>query len=400
MKPVLRNLKVFYPHKAFYKVPYLIPPWAEPETGLFRSLLLNKGYICEDSFVEEVKKNMASGSRVYLLDSGRHAIKLLLKNAPLPQQSEIVVPVMCCNVIPKTIEECGFVPLFADVGADLCLTVESIEAAISPKTKGVILVHAGGAAASEYKEIIEFCKASGLYLIDNAAQAWGNEMEGIWLGGRGNAGIVSFGLGKSTFGLGGGMLVTNSLKIDNPKSRKTYSKPELIRFYLKYLMRGYTAPLFMFFDKCFPDAKDSNVMQASLVDIFLQYSMFRRLEAIIKRRTEISLRVKSILNNHFVSFPQGENNHVWTKLIVRLPEELNIRFQRYLYMKRIETEDYHSPHYLNLYWKSRGIFSESGYKQAEEMHRELLVLPNSPSLSLTQLEYLYRNIEAFKEKYL
>lgn len=401
MKPSLRKLKLRYPHKAFYKVPYLLPPWGDEQIRLFWNYFLNKENCTIDSFEDEIKRKLRHNFNISFLDSGRHAIKVLLKILSFPFKSEIIIPVLSCNVIPETIIECGFIPSFADVGNDLCLTVESIKRSMSSKTKGVMLVHAGGAVANEYKEIIEFCNTNGLYLIDNAAQGWGNEMDGIWLGGRGDAGIISFGLGKSTFGIGGGILISNSSaiikKIDD---RKIYNRVTLMKFYLQYLKRSYTAPLFMCLNNCLTITGNDEVKQISYLDRALQYSIFIRIKRLIEERTEISLSIRSILHNSPILFPQEKNKHVWTKLIVKLPERLRIMLQKYLYMKRIETEDYHQPHYLNSYWKGRAKLSEAGYPSAGKIYKELLVLPNSPRLDSSQLNYLYKAIEEFKRKYL
>lgn len=394
----LRKYKLLYIYEAFYKVPYLLPPWGGEEDALFWSHFLNKNKdtFSTDDFEECINKKLKEGFGVSLLSSGRQALRLLLESASFPPDSEIIIPVFCCNVVPKTIKECGFTPAFADVGKDLCLTVSSIQKMLSPKTKAVMLIHAGGAAAAEYKEIVKFCDASGLFLIDNAAQGWGNEVEGIWLGGRGNAGITSFGLGKSTFGIGGGMLITDARAIKKIDEGKTYKKAELLGFYLQYLRRSYTAPFFMCLNKVINKTGGSQIKGISCSDRALQYSLFKNLDTLIKRRREISMGLMAILDKPPVSFPQKNNKHVWTKLIIRLPERLRKSFQRYLYFKRIETEDYYSPHYLNGYWREAGRFSRFGYSSADQLYKELLILPNSPRLSATQLKYLHDAVGGFK----
>lgn len=396
----LRRLKALYPYKVFYNVPYLVPPWSDEEIEIFWDYFLKGKNIPSDAFEDKIREKLKSNYNVFFVDSGRHAIKVLLKALSFPPKSEIIVPVLCCNAIPKTIEECGLTSSFADIGNDLCLTVDSIKKAISSKTKGIMLVHAGGAAAGEYKEIIEFCNRNGLFLIDNAAQSWGNETDGIWLGGRGNAGIVSFGLGKSTFGIGGGMLISNLSEIGNKGDRKIYNRLNLLDFYLQYLKRSYTAPFFLYINKLRPNANSKTIRDISHFDKMAQYSIFKHLDTIIKKRTEISLTLISILDKEPISFPQQENKHVWTKLIIRIPEKLRVTFQQYLYMNRIETEDYYNPHYLNNYWKDRAMFSKIGYPFAEKFYKELLILPNSPGLNYSQLKYLYRIIENFKGRHL
>ena len=402
MSADLRKYKLLYTYKAFYKVPYLFPPWGSEEDALFWGYFLdkNKGTSLTDDFEERINKKLRVGSGVSLLGSGRQALRLLLEGTAFSHGSEIIVPVLCCNAVPKTIKECSFIPVFADVGEDLCLGVSDIKKMLSPKTKAVMLIHAGGAAAAEYKEIVEFCNTNELFLIDNAAQGWGNEVDGIWLGGRGNAGIISFGLGKSTFGIGGGMLIADARAIKKIDEGKAYNKAELLGFYLEYLRRSYTVPFFMCLNKLINKTGGSEIKGISCFDRALQYLLFKNLDALIKRRKEISMGLMSILDKPPVSFPQKGNKHAWTKLIVRMPERLKKSFQRYLYLMRIETEDYYSPHYLNSYWREAGRFSGAGYPSADKLYKEAFILPNSPRLSVAQLKYLYYAVGRFKVEYL
>ena len=402
MSSDLRKYKLLYTYKAFYKVPYLLPPWGSEEDALFWDYFFNKNKdtFLTDDFEERINKKLRVGFGVSLLVSGRQALRLLLEGTAFSHGSEIIVPVFCCNVVPKTIKECGLTPVFADVGEDLCLTVKDIKRMLSPKTKAIMLIHAGGAAAGEYKEISEFCGANGLFLIDNAAQGWGNEVDGIPLGGMGNAGIVSFGLGKSTFGIGGGMLVADARTIKKIDEGRAYSKAELLEFYLQYLRRTHTAPFFMYLNKLKNETSVSEIKGISRFDRTLQYSLFKNLDTLIKRRGEISMGLMAILDNSPVSFPQKGNKHAWTKLIVRMPERLKKTFQRYLYLRHIETEDYYSPHYLNGYWREAGRFSGAGYPSVDKIYKEVFILPNSPRLNSTQLEYLYDVVGRFKVKYL
>lgn len=393
--------KILYPYKAFYKVPYLVPPWGKEEINIFWRHFSGRDNMIADCLESRIKDKLQLNSNIIFLDSARHAIMVLLKTLSFPPESEIIVPVLCCSIIPKTIQECGLIPVFADIGEDLCLTVENINGVITSKTKGVMIVHVGGAVAEEYRKVVEFCKEKGLYFIDNAAPAWGNDIDGIWLGGRGDAGIISFGIGKSTFGIGGGALISNlPITTEKMTERETYNKLKLIKFYLKYFKRNYTAPFFMYLDKCMDNGVNNEIKLISYLDRALQSSISNNLGGLIKKRTEISLNIISILNKPSASFPQERNKHVWTKLIIKLPEKLKIKLQRYLYMKRIETEDYQYPHYLDKYWDDIANFSKSEYPSAEKIYRELLILPNSPGLTKTQLDYLYKTLEKFKINYL
>lgn len=396
----LTNLKLKYPFKSFYKVPNLVPPWNKEQKNLFFNYLLKKSLDCDIRFEDAIRKEIKTTLHFILVDSGRNALRILLKNLSLSKNSEIIVPVLCCPVVPNVIKECGLKVSFADIGSDLCLTVKSIKDAMTSATKGVVLIHSGGAAAIEYNRIVEFCKINGLYLIDDAAQGWGNKIDDSWLGTRGSSGIISFGLGKSTFGVGGGMLFSDTSKIKCIQERKVYKWPFLLSFYFRYLKRNYTAPLFMYTDKLIKCDTDSSIMQISYLDMVMQHSIFKELTSLIEKRTEISLTIMSILKHPYIFFPQVSNKHIWTKLIIKLPERIKIHLQKFLYMHRIESEDYFQPFYLSRYWRENAKFQKSNYPLTGSVYKELLILPNSPGLTTDQLDYLYQILKNFKKRYL
>jgi dTDP-4-amino-4,6-dideoxygalactose transaminase len=110
------------------------------------------------------------------------------------------------------------VPVLADVGADLNLTADIVGAAMTRKTKAIIVPHLFGNPA-DIGSIVELAHAKNIRVIDDAAQALGATFGGRPLGSFGDAGIVSFGKEKICFGLGGGALVTkrSPVLVDSPQ---------------------------------------------------------------------------------------------------------------------------------------------------------------------------------------
>lgn len=140
-------------------------------------------------------------------NSGRAALELALRATGVDAGDEVVVPTFCCASIIPPILAVGAVPVLADVGAGLTLTPETVEAALSSRTRAVVVAHLFGNPAP-IEAIEALCRARGLVVVDDAAQALGAEVEGRRLGTFGDAGIVSFGNGKVCFGTGGGVLVS------------------------------------------------------------------------------------------------------------------------------------------------------------------------------------------------
>jgi dTDP-4-amino-4,6-dideoxygalactose transaminase len=159
--------------------------------------------------LEERLATLFSTPSAVACNSGRAALELALRATGVGAGDEVVVPTFCCTSIVPPIVAAGASPVLADVGNALSLTSETVEAAISPRTRAVIVAHLFGNPAP-IDAIETLCRQRGLVLIDDAAQALGARLNGQPLGTFGDAGIVSFGSGKVCFGVGGGALVSRN----------------------------------------------------------------------------------------------------------------------------------------------------------------------------------------------
>jgi dTDP-4-amino-4,6-dideoxygalactose transaminase len=104
----------------------------------------------------------------------------------------------------------GGVPVFVDVREDtLNLDETKIEAAITPRTKAIAVIHYAGIAC-EIGLIRSIAERRGLMLIEDAAQALGATYQGRPLGGFGHLGALSFHETKNVISGEGGALLVNA----------------------------------------------------------------------------------------------------------------------------------------------------------------------------------------------
>ena len=107
----------------------------------------------------------------------------------------------------------GAVPVFVDVREDtLNLDESKIEAAITPRTKAIVVVHYAGIAC-EMDAIRSLARRHGLMLIEDAAQALGSGYRGRPLGSFGELATISFHETKNLISGEGGALLMNSDKL-------------------------------------------------------------------------------------------------------------------------------------------------------------------------------------------
>jgi len=104
------------------------------------------------------------------------------------------------------------VPVFVDVEmATYIPTVAAIEAAITPKTRAVMIAHTMG-IPFDAKAVAELCRKHGLWLVEDCCDALGSTLHGQPVGTFGDLATVSFyPAHQITMGEGGAVLVEDEL---------------------------------------------------------------------------------------------------------------------------------------------------------------------------------------------
>ena len=125
---------------------------------------------------------------------------------------EVITTAMSYLASTSSIALAGATPVFADVGPDLNLDVESVAAAITPATKAILVVHLGGNPA-RMQDLNRLAKSRGLVVIEDCAQAFG-AVFGANAGNLSDLGAVSFHPLKNLGAIGdAGAIFTNDAKV-------------------------------------------------------------------------------------------------------------------------------------------------------------------------------------------
>ncbi|MFH1788030.1 MAG: aminotransferase class I/II-fold pyridoxal phosphate-dependent enzyme, partial [Candidatus Altiarchaeota archaeon] len=163
-------------------------------------------------FEEKVRQHLNSENFV-TTSSGRRALYLALKALSLKKGDEVIVPAFTIDLIPMILRKMGLVPVTVDARLDdYNMDSSLIPDVISKKTKAVVAVHTFG-CPSDLKSLRQICDDHGLFLVENAASAFGAEYAGKPVGTFGDVGVLSFGFGKSISMGGAGGLVFNDLEL-------------------------------------------------------------------------------------------------------------------------------------------------------------------------------------------
>lgn len=142
--------------------------------------------------------------------NGTVAIHLVLHALGIGPGDEVIMPDLSFIATANTVLLAGATPVFCDIEAEtLCLDPALIEALITPATKAIMPVHLYGHPAA-MDAINKIAKAHGLYVIEDAAEAHGAEVEGRRVGSLGDCATFSFYANKNLTTGEGGMITTNN----------------------------------------------------------------------------------------------------------------------------------------------------------------------------------------------
>ncbi|MBS1557830.1 MAG: DegT/DnrJ/EryC1/StrS family aminotransferase [Bacteroidetes bacterium] len=158
-------------------------------------------------FENEVKK-LLGAKYAHAVSSGSTAVACALASAGIGAGDEVIVPPFTFIASVEAVLFVGALPVFAEIDETLCLSAKGIKAAITPKTKAVLLVHMCGGMA-QMDEILAVCKEHNLTLVEDAGQAFAASYKGTSVGLMGQTGCYSFDFFKIATAGEGGVMVTN-----------------------------------------------------------------------------------------------------------------------------------------------------------------------------------------------
>jgi perosamine synthetase len=161
------------------------------------------------------------------VSSGTAGLHLCLRALGISEGDEVILPSFAFIAVANAVRYERGVPVFVDVDAEsLNLDPGKIEAAITPKTRAILVVHTFGCPA-ELPEITRIARKHSLFLIEDACEAIGAEYDGRKAGSFGDAGVFGFYPNKQiTTGEGGAMVTQNPVLATLARSLRNQGRGE------------------------------------------------------------------------------------------------------------------------------------------------------------------------------
>lgn len=297
---------------------------------------------------------------------------------------EVILPANTYIATHLGITENGLVPVCVEPNPRTLEIDDSlIEAAITPRTKAICIVHLYGRCAMTDK-IAELCKKHNLKLIEDNAQAHGCRWNGKRTGSIGDAAGHSFYPGKNLGALGDAGAVTTDDEELAKAIRALANYGSQKKYVFKYCGRN----------------SRLDEIQAAILDVKLKY-----LDEDIAKRQEVAAYYYDHISNPLIELPTrlpDENNvyHLFPVLAPHSPKggvSTRDRLHDYLAENGIGTVIHYpiAPHKQECYAKEVWNTPQLSLPMTEYLADAELSIPISPCMSIEQEEYVVKVLNAF-----
>lgn len=338
--------------------------------------ILDKGWYLQGEENDRFSKNFADfcGAKYAVgVANGLDALRLIIRASGFGSGDEIIVPANTYIATILAISDNGCTPVLVEPDIHTYnINPDLIEAAITPKTKAIMLVHLYGQAV-QMQKIRDLAKKYNLKVFEDAAQAHGAEYQGQKVGNLGDAAAFSFYPGKNLGCMGdGGAVVTNDEELYNKvKALANYGSDRKYH----HIYKGLNSRL--------------DEIQAAVLDVKLPYLLQDN-----QRRREIAKYYRENIKNPLIVLPQtyDEKAHVWHVFAVRTAER--DRFQKYLSDNGVQTIIHYPtpPHKQPAYAE----WNHLSFPVTEQIHREIISLPMSPVMTDEEVKKVVEVVNVYK----
>ena len=293
---------------------------------------------------------------------------------------EVIVPANTYIASILAITENGLTPVLVEPKADtLEIDDSKIEAAITEKTKSILIVHLYGRCAYTDK-IGELCKKYNLKLVEDNAQAHGCRFRLQRTGSIGDAAGHSFYPGKNLGALGdGGAVTTNDPELAAAvRALANYGSQK--KYVFKYTGRN----------------SRLDEIHAAALDVKLKY-----LDEDNKHRQEMAAYYYEHINNPLITLPirLQDVNNVYHLFPVLVGEGKRDALHDYLEQNGVGTVIHYPipPHKQECYAKAKWNVPQLTLPITDYIHDSELSLPIGPTITLEEIQYIVNLINTFEK---
>lgn len=348
---------------------------AEYEEAALRAL--RSGWYLLGPELEALEREFAAyvGAKYCVgLNSGLDALTLGVRALGIGAGDEVIVPSNTYIATVLAVTANGATPVFVEPDECYNMDADKVEAAVTERTKAILVVHLYGQSANMAR-ISAVAGKHGLRLLEDCAQSHGACYEGKMTGTFGDIGCFSFYPTKNLGAFGdSGAVVTDDEELAR-KMRMLRNYGSEVKYHNEY--EGVNSRL--------------DEIQAALLRTKLKH-----LDELNAERVSIASKYLTGIKNPAIILPSPREhaNHVYHQFVIRTKKRDG--FQAYLKENGIATVIHYPipPHLAECY--RRLGHHEGDFPIAEQYAHEVLSLPMYNGMTAEETEYVIGVINAYQ----
>ncbi|EHI48718.1 putative PLP-dependent enzyme possibly involved in cell wall biogenesis [SAR116 cluster alpha proteobacterium HIMB100] len=347
----------------------------EPQlVDIFRSVGRSGIYVLGEAVTEFEKAAAEYCDSKYALGvgNGTDALSMIMFSLGIGRGDEVITAPNSYISSASSISNIVAKPVFADINEDLNIDPACVEGKITNKTKAIMAVHLTGKPAQMH-ELSVIAEKYNLYLIEDAAQAFGAKYHGKSVGSLGTAGSFSLHPLKNLNVLGDGGLITTNNEALYKKLKKLRNHGLKDRDVSEFW--GWNSRL---------DTLQAEIAHHRLKKIETTTQKFRLIAA--KYRANLENLVDTPFDREF-------EYCVYHNFVIRTAYRNELAL--HLRERGIETK-VHYPIQLHLQPSAAALgYKRGDFPVAEKISEEMLSLPIYPELLDDEVNYIIGSVKDF-----
>lgn len=348
------------------------------------------------AFEHDFADYIGGGVEAMAVSSATAGLHLALEACGIRAGDEVITSVYTFTSTAEVIRYLGADPVFADIDErTLNISPESIEKAITPKTKAIMPVHVGGLPC-DMDAILAIAKKHGLKVVEDAAHAFPVRYKGRMIGALdSDAAVYSFYATKTITTGEGGMVVTKNKDmakriktmrlhgIDRDAyDRYTSEKPA---WYYEIVAPGYKYNM-------------SDIMAS------MGIHQLKKAERMKARRREIAMRYTEALQGLPLTLPYlpaEDEDNAWHLYPVHIRKDAPVMRDEFIkqmsFSAKIGCSVHFIPLHLQPYYRDKYGLTPQMFPCATEAFESEVSLPIYPKMTDEDVEYVIEQIRRILE---
>lgn len=304
------------------------------------------------------------------VSSGTAALHLALLTLGIGEGDEVIVPSFAFIAVANAVLQVRATPVFAEIDpVTLNLDPASVEQAITPHTRAILVVHTFGVPA-EMDALQAIASRHSLVIIEDACEAIGAEFQGRRVGSFGSIAVLGFYPNKQlTTGEGGAVLARHAAHAARLRSLRNQGR-QSAGDWLDHVEVGY------------------NYRLSELACALGRVQLARIGEMLALRRAaaeRYDSMLKGIPGLEPPPLTLPHRTISWFVYVVRLPRQADRdQVQAALARRGIATGRYFAPIHLQPAWLTQSSASAASLPLTESIARRTLAIPFFNRISLHQ----------------